>query len=204
MTKLHRKNASRRKQNLANLDLVDMWAMIVGPYPASTITTDEITHLYKENREAFAVLRETHAVVQPGDTFGHFPGKRCFGWWQVDSPEPHNKELPEVEQLDRLGLLTDEELRILERDIDWPPANEYSARLFDRPWAWWKFVSPDLRDWDIPEAVQLVEMGRKHLTDRECEFLDTGLDPVCSKRTPDEFFTTEEIQRFRIPVPAAA
>ena len=202
MTRLHRKNASRRKRNLANLDLPDMLSMLHGPIPAGSISSDEITQLYKENRPAFDVLREPRAVVKPGDKFGHFPGDRSWGWWQADSPEPRKPELIEVEQLDRLGQLSDEELRMLERDVNWPPPNEMSAHLFERPWAWWRFVSPDLRDWSSSEAVQLVTMGRKHLTDRECEFLGTGTDCSCSSHEPAEYFTPEEIQRFNVPAAA--
>ena len=204
MTRLRRKNTSRRKQNLANLDLPDMLSMLHGPNPAGGISSDEITQLYKENRAVFDVLRKPHEIAKPDDTFGHFPGERCWGWWQCDAPEPRNDELPEIEQLNRLGLLSDAELRLLESNISWPPPNEYSAHLFDRPWSWWRFKSPDLREWSVSEPVQLVEMGRKHLTDREFEFIDTGIDCSGSKHTPDEFFTDEEIQYFNIPFPAAA
>ncbi len=203
MSRLHRKHATLRKRPLANISLLDILCLGHGPARCD-LSENEMRQLYVENREAFYVLRDAKSKVAPDDYFGHFPGERSWPWWECDAPEPRNKEIPEVEQLDRLGLLTDEELRMLERDISWPPPNEYSAHLFDRPWSWWRFKSPDLREWSVSEPVQLVEMGRKHLTDREFEFIDTGIDCSGSKHTPDEFFTDEEIQYFNIPFPAAA
>ena len=114
--------------------------------------------------------------------------------------------VPDISHLELPG--TPQALNVAYCNIMRPPVsrtpNEYSAHLFDRPWSWWRFKSPDLREWSVSEPVQLVEMGRKHLTDREFEFIDTGIDCSGSKHTPDEFFTDEEIQYFNIPFPAAA
>jgi len=205
MTRLHRKQASRRKRTIESLDFGERMSLILGPGSfdhCGNLTAEDLLELYTENRDLFSVLREPTGKRQPADKYGHRPGRRAWYWWQVDSPEPRNRKIPEVEQLDRLGLLTDEELHMLERDTKWPPPNEQHARLFDRPWGWWRFKSPDLRDWSITEPTQLVTMGRKYLTDRECKILDTGIDPANQRFDSEdlkEIFTTDEIKRFNIP-----
>jgi len=200
-----RQGKTRRNRTLSGLHILGTFAMQHGPWSdgRQEVTEDEMKQLYKENRDAFTAVRDPKGQRQPSDTFGHFPGKRSWCWWQVDAPEPRNREIPEVEQLDRLGLLTDEELRMLERDIGWPPGNEQHARLFDRPWSWWRFVSPDLRDWSISDPSQLVTMGRKHWTEREAAIIDTGIDPANQRfdsEDLEDIFTTEEMQRFNIPI----
>ena len=43
------------------------------------------------------------------------PGKRPWGWWRFDSPEPRDESVDEAEQLRHLGLLEDWEERELAR-----------------------------------------------------------------------------------------
>ena len=117
---LIRKTAARRKLSLGGLDILDIMALSHGP-GGEREHGEELKTLYSENREAFAGLRDPQRQVQRGDSFRHFPGRRFWVWWQCDAPEPRDPEIPEIEQLDRLGLLTDEELRMLERDVSRPP-----------------------------------------------------------------------------------
>ena len=202
---VRRKGKSRRSLTLAGLGFTDLLKLHHGPSCSfehmDRFTVDELRQLYTDNREAFTGLRDPKMKVQHGDRLGHWPGCRPWVWWEIDSPEPRNPELPEVEQLDRLGVLTEEELRMLERDANWPPANIYTAIPFDRPWAWWRFKSSELRDWTISEAAQLVSMGRRHLSDREVAILDTGVDRPTSpsKNKITDFFSPDEIRRFNLP-----
>ena len=82
------------------------------------------------------------------------PCTRPWAWWRWDAPEPRSEALPEPEQLDRLGLLSEEEQDAL-REAELV-GNEPFRRYFRRPWIWWHDRGD--RDWSKPEAIQLVEL----------------------------------------------
>jgi hypothetical protein len=100
------------------------------------------------------------------------PGTRPAAWWQWDAPEPRNQQLHEPEQLTRLGeLQPGERSRLIaglnaEMDCWW--------QHYRRPWAWWQVSSPQPRNYETPEAVQLLAIEQQHgnvLTDDERRFL---------------------------------
>lgn len=113
-----------------------------------------------------------------GESVSYRPGHRDEDWWDHESSEPRDERIPEQEQLLRMGLLTDNELDEL-RASACGIVNQYSQRPFRRTWAWWKFLAPQVRDWAIDEACQLLTMPDE-LTEREKHIADNGCDIVCS------------------------
>jgi hypothetical protein len=58
----------------------------------------------------------------------HIPGNRPAAWWDYEAPEPRDHREAEADQLQRLGLLTPDELAALAAP---PPTREPWAARFD-------------------------------------------------------------------------
>lgn len=89
-----------------------------------------------------------------------WPGRRPAGWWWFDAPEPRDLNLPEEEQVERFGEMTQGELVELEKFAGMI-GNDMWNDPFRRKWAWWKFISPERRKWGQSELIQLVEIERR-------------------------------------------
>lgn len=133
-------------------------------------TTKEVPQVHREwtqdcldeMREAWSEMRE---AAFDGFADEH-PGCRPYGWWLFESPEPRDRRLEEVAQLDKLGLLPEGEANRL-RHTAHGIRNEYYATPFRRKWAWWKFLSEKPWRWDGPTEVEQLLEQPCALTDRE-------------------------------------
>jgi hypothetical protein len=108
--------------------------------------------------------------------------ERPWAWWRFEF-EYDKSTLPfdfdeldwrdrESAALDHFGLLTPAALAAAAKDshITRGILNDCHEPAFRRCWGWWRFTSPERRDYSKPEAVQLVELERRGaeiLTDRE-------------------------------------
>jgi len=124
----------------------------------------------EDMERAYTVLRDQ---VMEGYSDQH-PGKRPWGWWQFESEEPPDHSLPEPEQLERMGLLTEKELTKLHKAAH-GVLNEFHYPPFRREWGWWRFLSPHRRNWSISETEQLCSM-RLELTKRERVLMEEKQD----------------------------
>lgn len=131
-------------------------------------TKAEIEKVYFANRDK--VFERFHRFPQPG--------KRPWAFWEFEHPECIGNGLPDEENLSRLGLLTDDELTAIEakETSSNPPGSGFHDPPFRRSWGWWRFVSPEPRDWDTPETKQLTRLP-SFLTEREKQILVDGTDP---------------------------
>ena len=67
--------------------------------------------------------------------FREVAGQRPWSFWQFD--EKRDESIPEQEQVERLGLMTDAELAALQK-LARGIANEMYEPLFRRSWSWWR------------------------------------------------------------------
>ena len=64
--------------------------------------------------ESAAARRAAWFACDPAELFGgDIPGRRLWGWWHYESPEPRDYVMDEAEQLRRMGVLTEAEERQL-------------------------------------------------------------------------------------------
>jgi hypothetical protein len=133
----------------------------------------------KDMRKAYLALRDQ---VMEGYSDLH-PGKRPWAWWQFESSESRDETISEMEQLDRRGLLTGSELEKL-REQAHGIRNECHETPFRRDWGWWRFLSPQCRNWEISEIEQLSSM-RTELTEREQVLLDEKREIYAYNKTRD-------------------
>lgn len=133
---------------------------------------------------AWPVLRETILASW------NYVGQRCLGWWLYEAPKRRNRKLPEVEQLERLGQLSESELETLKLSAC-GIANEYHEAPFRRSWSWWRFLSPQVRNWHIDEACQLLGMVDE-LTWRENYIIANGKDIEGIEGMPHLGLTADE------------
>ena len=138
-----------------------------GPYAEDTLT---------EMREAWADCG--HEILAERDPGWHFP----WAWWLFEAPEPRDESLPEFEQLERWGLLTAADLEVLNGNAH-GTRNYYYEDPFRHTWNWWRFLAPERRNRDVPEAIQLAGW-RDVLNEREIALLDTGIDPCVDRNMP--------------------
>ncbi len=79
-----------------------------------------------------------------------------------------------------------------------------SDGLFERGWGWWRFRSPERRDYSRSEVLQLVDLERRGaevLTNRESYVIKNKADlPVYNRsNSPRPWFTREEVEALGLP-----
>ena len=107
----------RRGLTLSELHFHDVFFLRTGslrldPSPLCVLYSEaDAIAFYEQNRVAFDTISQTQFETE----VSHQPGERSWLWWKVDAPEPRDDSIPEVEQLERLGVLTDQERFLLKR-----------------------------------------------------------------------------------------
>ncbi|MDA7980213.1 MAG: hypothetical protein MPJ50_15720 [Pirellulales bacterium] len=93
------------------------------------------------------------------------PGRRPFAWWQWETAVERDSGLPEIEQLWRLGELTDAEAQ--EHHTKFGHNLPEGCRIdYRRPWLWWHERRENTpRRYELPEAFDLFD--QRLLTDEE-------------------------------------
>lgn len=133
-------------------------------------TTREVKTIRTEfTDEAIAEMRAAYEELRDEINDGYAderPGRRPSAWWRFDCPEPRDERLEEVAQLDKLGLLPEDEAERL-RHTAHGIRNEYYETPFRRKWAWWRFLSDRPWQWDGPTEVEQLVAQPSVLTDRE-------------------------------------
>lgn len=137
--------------------------------------------------------------------------RRPWAWWVFEQGLPitefrhwgYNNE--EAEQLDRMGELTPAALAKAANDpqIARGVLNEAHEPAFRRRWGWWRFLSPERRDDEKLEAVQLVDLERRGaevLTDRERHVIAHKADiPAFLKGCPKVHLLRAECEALGLP-----
>lgn len=115
------------------------------------------------------------------------PGERPWSFWCYDqrrvAPRP---DFLQAFYLDARGLLSPAELEMIaareQREQGWP--RRASARPFERRFSWWKFDSPEPREFALPEGRQLIALQvlddderRRLAEDRLPSYIDVLWDP---------------------------
>lgn len=92
----------RRRGHIIRDSLTDQqeWNLLIGDFPNAF-------HSEQARREAW--VRHRHEFSMNDLT-------RPAAWWDYDSPEPRNRQEKSHIQLDRLGMLTESERRLLESE----------------------------------------------------------------------------------------
>ena len=104
-----RRNPKRRAEPLAHLDGSDMVTLLAGwqlPEGEHERLRTKLQTL-EDVRAAWEIHR-LDGFLQPNEY-----GRRAWGWWEFDAPEPRDSRISEYAQLVRLDLLTAENVRRL-------------------------------------------------------------------------------------------
>ena len=133
-------------------------------------------------------------------------GERPSLWWELASPQPRDKCIPQVQQLHAMDELSEDELAALEAAAEMAniglheslPGN-YSP--FRRSWSFWTFISPEPRDTSISELEQLQRLGA--LTPAEQLIAE---NPIAAQNAGmgyrSDHLTAAECRLMRLPEPA--
>ncbi len=155
-------------------------------------------------RAAWADLREEIMA-------GYIDGlTRPWAWWKFDIGLPLWAEFgsfrdDQAETLDAMGGLTPAALSAGANDhlVARVFHNAAYNPAFRRVWGWWRFVSPERRDYSVPEAAQLVAIDRRGgevLTVRERYVIaNKADDPSYARNCPRVFLTRDECRALELP-----
>lgn len=144
--------------------------------------------------------------------------ERPWGWWKFEFESEFPGVNPnrlktfgcspgvsaEAEVLDRLNLLTPKALEDASRNeqLTRGVLNEFHSQVFRRGWGWWRFVSPERRDYSKPEAVQLADIekrGGEVLTNREQKILAHRGEPADGSCRARVLLDRAEVEALGLP-----
>jgi hypothetical protein len=135
--------------------------------------------------------------------------ERPWGWWQFDCDfdleslpfcgDDEDFHHAEAAVLDYFGLLTPAALAAAAKDVHVTRGvlNAVYEAPFRRRWGWWRFTSPERRDYSKPQGVQLAEIERRVgdvLTNRERHILKNKIDDPFYKSGSKVWLTSDECE----------
>ncbi|HEX3998960.1 MAG TPA: hypothetical protein VHX65_10445 [Pirellulales bacterium] len=212
MPKINRRHVARREWTADHKDFLryglDVFRCVWGREPKGGWPAD----MLDEMRLAWEHFRD-ELLAEHADKLG-----RPWAWWKFEADEKlltfwdestaDMNDVREAEALDRGGLLSPAALEkaASDRQAIAGLENESWPRVFRRSWHWWRFVSPELRDYCKPEAVQLVEVERRGgevLNAREKAIAETKADPMAEQAAAFNvtrvFLSSAEVEVLGLP-----